>query len=54
MLMDILGVLIGFAAVMLLFSLLTSAIVHGAQATLNLRLKTCRVLSLPSLIMPIT
>ncbi len=39
MLMDILGVLIGFAAVMLLFSLLTSAIVHGAQATLNLRLK---------------
>jgi hypothetical protein len=42
MLMDILGVLIGFSAVMLLFSLLTSAIVHGAQATLNLRLKNMK------------
>jgi hypothetical protein len=42
MLMDILGILIGFAAIMLLFSLLTSAIVHGAQAALNLRLKNMK------------
>jgi len=42
MLMDILGVLIGFAAIMLLFSLLVSALVHGAQAALNLRLKNMK------------
>ncbi len=42
MLMDILGILIGFAAVMLLFSLLVSALVHGAQAALNLRLRNMK------------
>lgn len=39
MLMDILGVLIGFASIMLLFSLLVTALVHGTQAALNLRFK---------------
>lgn len=39
MLMDILGIVIGFASIMLLFSLLVSALVHGAQAALQLRFK---------------
>ncbi len=42
MLMDILGIIIGFASIMLLFSLLVSAIVHGAQAALHLRFKNMR------------
>ncbi len=42
MLMDILGIMIGFASIMLLFSLLVSALVHGAQATLNLRLRNMK------------
>jgi len=40
--MDILGIMIGFASIMLLFSLLVSALVHGAQATLNLRLRNMK------------
>ena len=40
--MDILGIMIGFASIMLLFSLLVSALVHGAQAALNLRLKNMK------------
>ncbi len=43
MLMDILGILIGFIAIMLLFSLLVTALVHGAQAALNLRFKNLKV-----------
>ena len=39
MLMDILGIVIGFMAIMLLFSLLVTALVHGTQASLNLRFK---------------
>lgn len=39
MLMDVLGILIGFASIMLLFSLLVTALVHGTQAALNLRFK---------------
>ena len=42
MLMDILGILIGFSAIMLLFSLLVTALVHGAQATLQLRFKNMK------------
>ena len=42
MLMDMLGIFIGFSAIMLLFSLLVTAIVHGAQAALNLRLKNLK------------
>ena len=42
MLMDILGILIGFIAIMLLFSLLVTALVQGAQATLNLRFKNLK------------
>ena len=42
MLMDILGIMIGFASIMLLFSLLVSALVHGAQAALNLRLRNMK------------
>jgi hypothetical protein len=41
--MDILGILIGFIAIMLLFSLLITALVHGAQAILNLRFKNLKV-----------
>jgi len=40
--MDILGIMIGFASIMLLFSLLVSALVHGAQAALNLRLRNMK------------
>ena len=42
MLMDVLGILIGFIAVMLLFSLLITALVQGAQAALNLRFKNLK------------
>lgn len=42
MLMDVLGILIGFTAVMLLFSLLITALVQGAQAALNLRFKNLK------------
>ena len=42
MLMDMLGIFIGFSAIMLLFSLLVTALVHGAQAALNLRLKNLK------------
>jgi len=42
MLMDMLGIFIGFCAIMLLFSLLVTAVVHGAQAALNLRLKNLK------------
>lgn len=42
MLMDILGIIIGFIAIMLLFSLLITALVHGAQAALNLRFKNLK------------
>lgn len=43
MLTDILGIAIGFIAIMLLFSLLITALVHGAQAALNLRFKNLKV-----------
>jgi len=43
MLMDVLGILIGFISIMLLFSLLVTALVHGAQAALNLRFKNLKV-----------
>ena len=39
MLMDMLGILTGFVSIMLLFSLLTTALVQGAQAAMNLRFK---------------
>ncbi|GAA6134729.1 hypothetical protein NBRC116188_15180 [Oceaniserpentilla sp. 4NH20-0058] len=39
MLMDILGILTGFVAIMLLFSLLVTALVQGAQAAFDLRFK---------------
>ena len=42
MLMDILGILIGFIGIMLLFSLLITAVVHGAQAALQLRFKNMK------------
>ena len=42
MLMDMLGIFIGFSAIMLIFSLLVTALVHGAQAALNLRLKNLK------------
>jgi len=42
MLMDMLGIFIGFSAIMLMFSLLVTALVHGAQASLNLRLKNLK------------
>lgn len=42
MLMDILGILIGFASIMLLFSLLVTAIVHGIQTFFSLRLKNLK------------
>ena len=42
MLMDVLGILIGFASIMLLFSLLVTALVHGAQAALQLRFKNMK------------
>jgi len=40
--MDILGILIGFIGIMLLFSLLITALVHGAQAALQLRFKNMK------------
>ena len=43
MLMDILGILIGFITIMLLFSLLVTALGHGAQAALNLRFRNLKV-----------
>ena len=42
MLMDMLGILTGFAAIMLLFSLLVTALVQGAQASLDLRFKNLK------------
>lgn len=42
MLMDMLGILTGFVAIMLLFSLLVTALVHGAQAALDLRFKNLK------------
>ena len=42
MLMDMLGIFIGFSSIMLMFSLLVTALVHGAQAALNLRLKNLK------------
>ena len=42
MIFDVLGIFIGFSAIMLLFSLLVTAIVHGAQAGLSLRFKNLK------------
>lgn len=42
MLMDMLGILTGFIAIMLLFSLLVTALVQGAQAALDLRFKNLK------------
>ncbi len=42
MLMDILGIVIGFCSIMLIFSLLVTALVHGTQASLNLRVRNLR------------
>lgn len=42
MLMDILGIVIGFCSIMLIFSLLVTALVHGTQATLNMRVRNMR------------
>jgi len=42
MLMDMLGILTGFVAIMLLFSLLVTALVQGTQAALDLRFKNLK------------
>lgn len=42
MLMDILGIVIGFCSIMLIFSLLVTALVHGTQASLNMRVRNMR------------
>lgn len=42
MLMDILGIVIGFCSIMLIFSLLVTAMVHGTQAALNMRVRNMR------------